>query len=392
MQSAARPADRRPPPETISVWRAFYRAGGASSRGRQARRRVTRRPTWYKYPSMTHALVTGGAGFIGSHLVDSLLADGWRVTVFDNFDPFYDPAIKERNVGSHLQHAAYTLVRGDLRDRQSVARLSTASYDVIVHLAARAGVRPSIEDPVGYQEVNVGGTQLLLELARTLDVRQFVFASSSSVYGMNPRVPWREDDYVLQPISPYASTKVSGELLGHVYSHLFGMRFIALRFFTVFGPRQRPDLAIRHFLEQIRAGRDVPMHGDGTSTRDFTYVADIVEGIRSAMDYDGSLYEVINLGSGHPVTLIELIHLVAQVAGQPARLRRYPNQPGDVPQTWASIEKARALLAYRPRTSLPDGLVRFAEWMSETSPLPIVVPRSAVSPSSPQRSLAGAAV
>ena len=156
---------------------------------------------------MKHALVTGGAGFIGSHLVDSLLADGWRVTVFDNFDPFYDPAIKERNIGSHFQHAAYTLVRGDLRDRQAVAHLSSASYDVIVHLAARAGVRPSIEDPVGYQEINVGGTQLLLELARTLDVRQFVFASSSSVYGMNPRVPWREEDDVLHPISPYASTK-----------------------------------------------------------------------------------------------------------------------------------------------------------------------------------------
>jgi UDP-glucuronate 4-epimerase len=162
---------------------------------------ILSRPTWYKYPSMKHALVTGGAGFIGSHLVDSLLADGWRVTVFDNFDPFYDAAIKERNVGAHLRHPAFTPVRGDLRDRQSVTRLSSASYDVIVHLAARAGVRPSIEDPVGYQDVNVGGTQLLLELARTLDVRQFVFASSSSVYGMNPRVPWREDDHVLHPIA-----------------------------------------------------------------------------------------------------------------------------------------------------------------------------------------------
>ena len=165
---------------------------------------------------MKHALVTGGAGFIGSHLVDSLLADGWRVTVFDNFDPFYDPAIKERNVGAHLQHPAYTLVRGDLRDRSSVSRLVSGTYDVIVHMAARAGVRPSIEDPVGYQDVNVAGTQLLLELARTLAVPKFVFASSSSVYGMNPRVPWREDDHVLQPISPYASTKLSGELLGHV--------------------------------------------------------------------------------------------------------------------------------------------------------------------------------
>jgi len=338
------------------------------------------------------ALVTGAAGFIGSHVVDRLLAEGWRVTAVDNFDDFYDVELKRRNVAGHLQHPAYRLVELDIRDETALAERLPPTFDVVVHLAARAGVRPSIRNPLLYQDVNVRGTQNLLEFARQRGVTQFVFASSSSVYGVNPRVPWRESDTVLQPISPYASTKVSGELLGHVYSHLFGMRFIALRFFTVFGPRQRPDLAIRHFLEQIRAGRDVPMHGDGTSTRDFTYVADIVEGIRSAMDYDGSLYEVINLGSGHPVTLIELIHLIAQVAGQPARLRRYPNQPGDVPQTWASIDKARALLGYRPRTSLPDGLVRFAEWMSETSPLPIVVPRNAVPPSSLQRSLGGAAV
>ena len=208
---------------------------------------------------MKHALVTGGAGFIGSHVVDSLLADGWRVTVFDNFDPFYHPAIKEANVRAHLSNPAYALVRGDLRDPNAVDLLGGTPYDVIVHLAARAGVRPSIEDPVGYQHVNVTGTQLLLELARRLGTKQFVFASSSSVYGVNPRVPWREDDHVLQPISPYASTKVSGELLGHVYSHLYGMRFIALRFFTVYGPRQRPDLAIHKFATLMLAGKAIPV-------------------------------------------------------------------------------------------------------------------------------------
>src|SRR5688500_1157692 len=246
---------------------------------------------------MPHALVTGGAGFIGSHLVDSLLAHGWRVTVFDHFDPFYDPAVKERNVAAHQRSDAYTLVRGDLRDAGAVRRLAASTYDVIVHLAARAGVRPSIEDPVGYQEVNVGGTQLLLELARTLGVRQFVFASSSSVYGVNPRVPWREDDYVLQPISPYASTKVSGELLGHVYSHLYGMRFIALRFFTVYGPRQRPDLAITKFARLMVEDRTIPVFGDGSTRRDYTYVDDIVAGVVSAVDYAQSQYEVINLGN-----------------------------------------------------------------------------------------------
>ena len=318
---------------------------------------------------MKHALVTGGAGFIGSHLVDALLADGWRVTVFDNFDPFYDPAIKERNVDSHLQHASYTLVRGDLRDRQSVARLSDASYDVIVHLAARAGVRPSIEDPVGYQEVNVAGTQLLLELARTLGVRQFVFASSSSVYGVNPRVPWREDDYVLQPISPYASTKVSGELLGHVYSHLYGMRFIALRFFTVYGPRQRPDLAIHKFARLMLAEEPIPVFGDGTTSRDYTYVDDVIRGVRAAMNYTASPYEVINLGNTRTVSLRDMIAGLERALGVAARVERKPDQPGDVPQTWANVDKARALLGFNPTTTYDQGVARFADWLRGNDPI-----------------------
>jgi UDP-glucuronate 4-epimerase len=316
---------------------------------------------------MKHALVTGGAGFIGSHLVDSLLAGGWRVTVFDNFDPFYDPAIKERNVAPHRQSAHYALVRGDLRDRQAIAALGGGTYDVIVHLAARAGVRPSIEDPVGYQEVNVAGTQLLLELARTLNVTQFVFASSSSVYGVNPRVPWREDDYVLQPISPYASTKVSGELLGHVYSHLYGMRFIALRFFTVYGPRQRPDLAIHKFARLMLAGKAIPVFGDGSTSRDYTYVDDVVRGVRAAMEYSRSPFEVINLGNTKTVSLREMIAGLERALGVTARIERHPEQPGDVPQTWASVDKARALLGFNPTTAYDEGVERFAAWLRSGS-------------------------
>src|SRR5688572_11041946 len=221
-----------------------------------------------------NVLLTGGAGFIGSHVAERLLRDGHAVDVLDNFDPFYPSAIKEVNLAAALANPRCRLHRGDLRDRDFLNRLP-AGHDAIIHLAAKAGVRPSIQDPIAYQQVNVEGTQNLLEFARARGIQQFVFASSSSVYGVNPRVPWREEDAVLQPISPYASTKVSGELLGHVYAHLFGLRFVALRFFTVFGPRQRPDLAIRYFLEQIRSDGELPMHGDGTSRRDFTYIADI---------------------------------------------------------------------------------------------------------------------
>lgn len=313
---------------------------------------------------MKHALVTGGAGFIGSHVVDSLLADGWRVTAFDNFDPFYESTIKEANVRGHLANPSYALVRGDLRDPKSVDSLGGTSYDVIVHLAAKAGVRPSIEDPVGYQNVNVTGTQLLLELARRLGTRQFVFASSSSVYGVNPRVPWREDDYVLQPISPYASTKVSGELLGHVYSHLYGIRFIALRFFTVYGPRQRPDLAIHKFAKLMLAGTPIPVFGNGGTSRDYTFIEDIVKGVRGAMGYTSSPYEVINLGNTQTVHLSEMIAGLERATGVEATIERQPEQPGDVPQTWANIEKARALLGYNPATSYEQGVTRFIEWLT----------------------------
>jgi UDP-glucuronate 4-epimerase len=316
---------------------------------------------------MPHALVTGGAGFIGSHLVDSLLADGWQVTVLDNFDPFYPSGVKEENVKRHLVNPRYTLIRGDLRDAASIQRLESNDFDVIAHLAAKAGVRPSIEDPVGYQDVNVSGTQHLLELARRLGVRQFVFASSSSVYGINPRVPWREDDYVLQPISPYASTKVSGELLGHVYSHLYGIRFIALRFFTVYGPRQRPDLAIHKFARMMLAGKPIPVFGDGSTSRDYTYVDDIVRGVRAAMTYTGTPYEVINLGNTQTVTLAEMIAGLERVLGITAVIERLPEQPGDVPRTWAKVAKARRLLGWEPRTRYDQGVAKFAEWLATSA-------------------------
>jgi UDP-glucuronate 4-epimerase len=314
-----------------------------------------------------HVLVTGGAGFIGSHVVDALLADGEEVTVVDNFDSFYDRQLKERNIREHRAHERYRLVEADLRDADDLTRKPTARFDVILHLAAMAGVRPSIERPLIYQDVNVRGTQNLLELAVRQKIPQFVFASSSSVYGVNPRVPWSEDDFVLQPISPYASTKVSGELLGHVYSHLYGIRFVALRFFTVYGPRQRPDLAIHKFARLITSGRAIPVFGDGSTRRDYTYVDDIVAGVRSAIRYERSPFEVINLGNNATVTLVEMIRGLEEALGKRATIDWQPEQPGDVPQTWASVAKAHQLLGYEARTPFKEGIRRFAEWYLQTS-------------------------
>jgi len=310
-------------------------------------------------------LVTGGAGFIGSHLVDRLLGEGHEVTVVDNFDPFYDPAIKEENVSMHLGKPGYRLVRADLRDMDALRRELPDRFDVIVHLAACAGVRPSIEDPAKYQAVNVGGTQNLLELARERGVEQFVFASSSSVYGISPNVPWKEDEPGLRPISPYAGTKVSCELLGHVYSHLYGIRFIGLRFFTVYGPRQRPDLAIHKFAKMISKGESIPFYGDGTTSRDYTYVDDIISGVRAAIDYRDSRYEIINLGNDQPVTLRELVAIISEATGRKAVIDPLPDQPGDVPHTRADIHKAGSLLGYRPATSLADGIGKFVSWLEE---------------------------
>lgn len=307
-------------------------------------------------------LLTGAAGFIGSHLSEALYQQGHDLVLLDNFDPFYDRAAKEANLAGLRDRTRVRLVEADIRELDQLRRELQPPFDAIIHLAARAGVRPSIEEPILYQEVNVRGTQNLLELAREWKVPHFVFASSSSVYGVNPNVPWREDDAVLKPISPYASTKVSGELLGHVYSHLFGIRFIALRFFTVYGPRQRPDLAIHKFFRLLREDRSIPFFGDGSTRRDYTFVADTVAGIIGALNYSATPFEVINLGNDRTVSLADLVAAIERAAGASARLDKLPEQPGDVPQTWADISKARRLLGYAPATTLEDGLAGFRAW------------------------------
>jgi UDP-glucuronate 4-epimerase len=314
---------------------------------------------------MKRALITGGAGFIGSHVVDLLLGEGWEVTVVDNFDPFYDPQIKRQNIALHLSHPNYRLVEVDIRDLEAFREYLSGEYDVIVHLAAKAGVRPSVLDPVSYYEVNVRGTLNLLELAKEWGVRQFVFASSSSVYGANPNLPWREDDPLLLPVSPYGATKLAGETLGRVYSHLYGIRFIALRIFTAYGPRQRPDLAIHKFARLMLQGKPVPIYGDGSACRDYTYIDDLVLGIRAAMDSRQTLHEVINLGNHHPVSVLEMVRKLEEVLGIKAKLKFLPVPPGDVPHTWADVEKARRLLRYKPSAPFEEGLVNFVRWLIE---------------------------
>ncbi|MFL6211394.1 MAG: GDP-mannose 4,6-dehydratase [Pyrinomonadaceae bacterium] len=312
-------------------------------------------------------LVTGGAGFIGSHLVTWLLNEGrWRVTVVDDFNDFYAPALKRANVAPYLGRADFQLVEADIRDQSALARMfQQTPFAVVVHLAARAGVRPSLSEPLLYTETNITGTLHLLELARAHKVRQFVFGSSSSVYGSNAKVPFSEDDPVRQPISPYAATKAAGELLCHTYAHLHGLRSVALRFFTVYGARQRPDLAIHKFAKLISAGQPVPVFGDGTTRRDYTYIDDIIAGVRAAIDYDASMYEAINLGESRTVELRELIALLEQALGRKAVINRQPMQPGDVPQTFADITKARRLLGYDPQTNIEAGIKRFVAWFNE---------------------------
>lgn len=316
---------------------------------------------------MRHALVTGGAGFIGSHLVDRLLAEGWMVTVVDNFDPFYDKTIKLHNIRQHLEFQNYSIFDLDIRNFHELKSKLSGQYDVIVHIAGKAGVRPSIQDPVSYQAVNTGGTQNLLELAKIWGVKQFIFASSSSVYGVNPNVPWRESDPVLMPISPYAATKISCELLGHVYSKLYGIRFISLRFFTVYGPRQRPDLAIHKFFKLMLEGEQIPVFGDGTTRRDYTHVHDIIQGVRASMEYKLTPYEVINLGNDHTVTLNQLIKTLENALGVKAKVKRLPVQPGDVPETWANPEKAKRLLSYEPQQDFEAGIGQFSSWLLDNS-------------------------
>ena len=313
---------------------------------------------------MKNFLITGGAGFIGSHLVDRLLAtDIKRITVVDDFNDFYNPSIKHNNIQDHLKDQRYTVHQIDIRDHAAIEQVfKENNFDCVVHLAARAGVRPSLSEPQLYTETNINGTLNLLELARQHNIKQFVFGSSSSVYGINAKVPFSEDDPIRQPISPYAATKGAGELLCHTYSHLYGLRCVCLRFFTVYGPRQRPDLAIHKFAKLISAGKPIPVFGDGTTRRDYTYVDDIIDGVLAAISYDKTSYEVFNLGESRTVELNELISLLEKELDTHAIIDRQPSQPGDVPQTFADISKARALLGYDPKTQIEEGLHRFVEW------------------------------
>jgi UDP-glucuronate 4-epimerase len=315
---------------------------------------------------MASILVTGGAGFIGSHLVEALLRERRDVVVLDNFDDFYDPAVKRRAVAGFHGRPGFTLVEGDIRDEKAVEGIFAASrIGVVVHLAARAGVRPSIEQPLLYSDVNLNGTVVLLEACRRHNVGKFVFGSSSSVYGNNPKVPFSEKDDVEMPISPYAATKRAGELLCATYHALYRLNVFCLRFFTVYGPRQRPEMAIHKFTRYIDRGLPLPRFGDGSTQRDYTYISDIVAGVmRSIERVQG--YEIINLGGSRTTRLQDLIVLLEARLGRTAVVEAQPDQPGDVVATWADVEKAHRLLGYDPKVTIEDGLTRFVEWYRST--------------------------
>jgi UDP-glucuronate 4-epimerase len=316
---------------------------------------------------MKNILITGGAGFIGSHLVDSLLKESdTKITVVDNFDNFYHPLVKHANINCHLFDPNFTLASGSILNERFLDEVFASDrFDCVVHLAARAGVRPSLSNPKLYEETNIRGTLNLLEAVRNYRVEQFVFGSSSSVYGDNSRSPFNEDDAVDKPVSPYAATKAAGELLCHTYSHLYNFRAVCLRFFTVYGPRQRPDLAIHKFARLISARRPIPLYGDGTSRRDYTFVGDIIQGVRAAIDYCRSDFEIFNLGESKAVELNRLITLLESALGQKAVIEKLPPQPGDVRQTCADISKAEKLLNYRPQIPIEEGIGLFADWFRE---------------------------
>jgi len=306
-------------------------------------------------------LVTGGAGFIGSHLVEKLLAVGHEVVVLDDFNDFYDPRIKHANIAGFAKDVSVCHV--DLRESDSVrAVFHREKVDAIAHLAARAGVRPSIQQPRLYYDTNVVGTLHLLEAARVTGVQRFIFASSSSVYGASKAVPFSEDQHLIQTLSPYGATKVAGEFLCSTYSHLYQMRVVALRYFTVYGPRQRPDLAIHQFTRRIYAGQPIDQFGDGSTRRDYTYIDDIIQGTMAALNYSGSLYDVFNLGESQTIKLKDLISAVEHALGKQAKIRQLPEQAGDMPLTYADISKARKLLRYNPTTKLSEGLPKFIDW------------------------------
>ena len=322
---------------------------------------------------MRSILVTGGAGFIGSHLSERLLKEGNKVIVIDNFNDYYDPNIKRNNIEevrktclrNNISLDNYKIYEGDIRDTEFLKEVFSNKIDSIMHLAAMAGVRPSIQDPSLYYDVNITGTVNLLEKCRENNIKQFVFASSSSVYGNNEKVPFAENDRVDNPISPYAATKKSGELLCHTYHHLFDMNIACLRFFTVYGPRQRPDLAINKFTSLILEGKEIPFYGDGTTSRDYTYVEDIVDGIVKSINYvdkEEKIFDIFNLGGDKTVSLNEMVQVIEEVLNKKAILNRLPMQPGDVNRTCADINHSRKVIGYNPKTNFKEGIKKFIEW------------------------------
>ncbi len=311
---------------------------------------------------MRRVLITGAAGFIGSHLSEALIARGDAVTGFDNFNTYYDPAIKRANLRTALGSDRFQLIEADICNEDAVlAAFASVKPDIVVHLAARAGVRPSLEDPNLYHRVNVIGSQHILDACRAHPVSHLVFASSSSVYGGSKDVPFSETNPVMRPVSPYAATKRMNELQAHVYSHVYGVKVSMMRFFTVYGPRQRPDMAIHKFTRMILNGEPIPMFGDGSSARDYTYIDDIIQGLVQAVDTPFD-YEIFNLGEHHTTTLSQLIEIIQKHTGEAAVIQALPNQPGDVPITYADISHAQELLAYQPTTPIDEGVRRFVAW------------------------------
>ena len=307
-------------------------------------------------------MLTGGAGFIGSHVAARLLRQGHRVVAVDDLNDFYDPAVKRRNIARLQPLGDFVLHTADIVDKAALDRIFLAErFDAIIHLAARAGVRPSIQQPLLYVQTNIAGTMNLLECARAANIKKFIFASSSSVYGVNSKVPFSESDPIFKPISPYAATKLAGEALCHTYHHLYGMDITCLRFFTVYGPAQRPDLAIHKFSRLIAADKPIEIFGDGSTRRDYTYVDDIVDGVLACV-FGKFGYEIINLGNSNTVELRYLVELLERALGKKARTERKPEQPGDVPITFADVTQARRLLGYEPKTKIEQGITKFIQW------------------------------
>ncbi|MFN4804764.1 MAG: SDR family NAD(P)-dependent oxidoreductase [Akkermansiaceae bacterium] len=313
-----------------------------------------------------HYLITGGAGFIGSHLAERLIKDGNKITIFDDFNDYYDPTIKWNNLAEILDQIH--LIQGDIRDESLIEKaFSETKYDQVIHLAARAGVRPSISDPKLYYTTNIDGTFNLLEACRRHDIKRFTFASSSSVYGVNKKVPFSESDTLERTISPYAATKLAGEQICSNYAYLFGIECQCLRFFTVYGPRQRPDLAIAKFTKHILTGQPIQQYGDGSTARDYTYIDDIINGIIAASNYDKESFEIFNLGGSATTTLSVLIKMIENATGKSAIIEQIADQPGDVPRTYADVTKSRALLDYEPQTPIAEGIKKYVKWVGEHS-------------------------